>query len=91
MGTNGRKFKMTWEPKPTDIKWLRNLFTSLKEGGVWVIPATGQTFTKCGNKLTLTSKINVGSDEYSSEEAQADMFYRTSVIGKKIGIEVNKA
>lgn len=81
---------MTWKPEPTDIEWLQNLFTLLKENGTWVVPATGQTFVKHGNKLTLTSETTVGPDEYRSEEAQAQMFHRVSVIGNKIGIEVDK-
>jgi hypothetical protein len=81
---------MTWNPKESDIEWLQNLFTSLKENGTWAIPATGQVFVKHGNKLTLTSETTGGPDEYRSEEAQADMFHKVSVVGKKIGIEVDK-
>jgi len=81
---------MTWNPKESDIEWLRNLFASLNENGTWAIPATGQIFVKHGNKLTLTSETAVGPDEYRSEEAQADMFHRVSAVGKKIGIEVDK-
>ena len=81
---------MTWNPRESDIEWLQNLFTSLKENGTWAIPATGQIFVKHGNKLTLTSETAVDPDEYRSEEAQAQMFHRVSAVGKKIGIEVDK-
>ena len=81
---------MGWEPKDTDIEWLRNLFRVLAQDGTWAIPATGQVFVKRGKSLVLVNSMDVDPDKYRSEEAQADMVYKTQTIGRKIGIEVTK-
>ena len=33
-----------WEPEAKDIAWAANLVMSLKEGGVWGAPDSGQIF-----------------------------------------------
>ena len=45
-----------WEPSESDIKWLRNVFSMVKDGGVWVVPKTNQLFIKNGNALVYRKK-----------------------------------
>ena len=78
---------MTWNPRPSDIEWTRNVIAMLKEGGSWVIPMTGQTFVKQGDKLILIDSMP--TDAYG-EEAQADMFQKVFEIGKQLNINVEK-
>lgn len=39
------------------IEWSRKLFDSLKEGGVWGVPACGLIFTKQGDAMVLTGRM----------------------------------
>jgi hypothetical protein len=87
MGIYRRRSKMTWNPRPSDIEWTRNVIAMLKEGGSWVIPMTGQTFVKQGDKLILIDSMP--ADSYG-EEAQADMFQKVLEIGKQLNIKVEK-
>lgn len=70
-----------WKPSATDIKWLKKVFTYLKEGGSWIAPITGQMFEKRGKLLVL---INEDIPDSSR------IFERSQVIGPKIGIKVIK-
>lgn len=87
MGKHRKGTAMTWNPRPSDIEWTRNVIAMLKEGGSWVIPITGQTFVKQGDKLVLISSMP--TDSYG-EEAQADMFQKVLEIGKQLNIKVEK-
>jgi hypothetical protein len=68
-----------WVPSESDKAWLRNHFNMLNEGGMWMVPATGQIFLKRGDSLVWTNE-DMGD--------LADIFTRSKIIGKEIGIEV---
>lgn len=36
---------MAWEPTSDDIEWTRNCINTIKDGGVWVVPASMSMFT----------------------------------------------
>jgi len=36
---------MDWDPKQSDIEWVKNLIRSLKEGGTWAVPCAMSIFT----------------------------------------------
>jgi hypothetical protein len=42
---------------PSHVEWCRRLFASLKEGGVWGLPASGLIFMKRGKDLVLTARM----------------------------------
>jgi hypothetical protein len=68
-----------WAPIETDREWLKSLFESLNENGIWMAPMTGQIFLKRGDSLVWTNE-DVGDP--------ADIFIRSKIIGKEIGVEV---
>jgi hypothetical protein len=68
-----------WTPTDADRGWLSNLVRSLNNGGVWVVPATGQIFMKRDDSLIWTNE-DLGDD--------SNIFQRTKIIGDEIGIEV---
>lgn len=71
-----------WVPETYHIEWLKNLFDSLNEGGLWVIPATNHIFQKNGNKLIWKNH---------KEMDDKDKIYSCSVIiGNLCNIEVIK-
>lgn len=73
----------TWKPKEDWKRWLKNHFDSINDGGMWLVPATGQVFMRRGNSLIWTNE-DVGDP--------ADIFVRTKIIGSEITppIEVYK-
>lgn len=42
-----------WEPSPHVLNWFRNLLRTLKNGGEWVVPATGQVYQVDQNNRTV--------------------------------------
>jgi hypothetical protein len=36
---------MEWTPKSSDIEWMTSLLHDLKDGGVWIVPGEGSSFT----------------------------------------------
>ena len=59
-----------WEPSESDIKWLRNVFSMVKDGGVWVVPKTNQLFIKNGNALVYRKK---NTECMVEQELEADI------------------
>lgn len=37
--------------------WCRNLFESLREGGIWTVPRSGLVFTRKADRLVLTEAM----------------------------------
>lgn len=40
-----------------EIAFSRNLFATLKDGGVWAVPRSGLLFRRDGNQLVLQAKL----------------------------------
>jgi hypothetical protein len=71
-----------WIPEEYHVKWLKEVFDFLKEGGNWIAPATNHIFQKQGNALVWKNH-NVMKDEH-------EIYARSSIIGKYCGIELIK-
>jgi len=74
----GKKSK--WEPRQSDVDWLRGLVIQLKDGGSWVAPMGFQIDKIDDRHLQLKASVN-------SEECQ-EVLRRTMLIAKRLGIEV---
>jgi len=71
-----------WIPEEYHVKWLKEVFDFLKEGGNWIAPATNHIFQKQGNALVWKNH-DVMEDEH-------EIYARSSIIGKCCGIELIK-
>ena len=71
-----------WIPEEYHVKWLKEVFDFLKEGGNWIAPATNHIFVKQGNALVWKNH-DVMEDEH-------EIYARSSIIGKYCGIELIK-
>lgn len=71
-----------WIPEEYHVKWLKEVFDFLKEGGQWIAPATNHIFEKQGNTL-LWKNHAVMVDEH-------EIYARSQIIGKYCRIEVIK-
>jgi hypothetical protein len=76
-----------WEPKESDIKWLRNVFSMVKDGGVWVVPKTNQLFIKSGNAFVYRKK---NTECMVEQEREADMLFKIRLTAKAAGIEMRE-
>lgn len=70
-----------WKPTDADRDWMSRMFASLNDGGIWIVPATGQAFMKRGNSLIWTN------EELGDESS---IFVRAKIIGEDMGIDVYK-
>ena len=70
-----------WAPTDHDLEWFKDMFSSLNENGVWVVPDTGQTFIKKGDAL-------VWSNEHLGDKNL--VYERSKSIGSGLGIDVIK-
>lgn len=68
-----------WRPTDSDRAWVSRLLASLNDGGVWVVPATGQIFMKRGDSLIWTNE-ELGDS--------SNIFIRTKIICEEMGIDV---
>jgi len=69
-----------WEPRDSDIEWVKDLIRILKDGGIWVPPAMGFfTIDKQAKTFTMTAK---------TPEHDAELFERTVKACKAIGYTV---
>lgn len=76
-----------WEPSESDIKWLRNVFSMVKDGGVWVVPKTNQLFIKNGNALVYRKK---NTECMVEQEREADMLVKIRLTASAAGIEMRE-
>ena len=76
-----------WEPSESDIKWLRNVFSMVKDGGVWVVPKTNQLFIKNGNALVYRKK---NTECMVEQELEADMLVKIRLTASAAGIEMRE-
>ena len=76
-----------WEPSESDIKWLRNVFSMVKDGGVWVVPKTNQLFIKNGNALVYRKK---NTECMVEQELEADMLVKIKLTASAAGIEMRE-
>lgn len=44
-------------PPELHADWCRNLFATIREGGVWMVPRSGMIFTKRAGRLVLTAEM----------------------------------
>lgn len=70
-----------WTPTDSDREWMRRLINLLKDGGTWMVPATGQVFTKKGDSLVWTNE-EVGDE--------SEVYQRSKIIANEMGIDVYK-
>ena len=68
-----------WAPTEQDLEWFKDMFSSLNENGVWVVPATGQTFIKKGDALVWSNE-DLGD--------KSSVYERSKLIGSGLGIDV---
>ena len=69
-----------YEPKDSDIRWLRSVVDSLSVRGMWIAPM-GFAFKKTGeSELTLV--------QADPKENVLEMIERTKKIAKKAGIRI---
>jgi len=73
--------KNDWMPEPSDMNWLQNVYSMLKEGGQWVAPISGQVFQKKANVLIWIND-DIG-DHFK-------IYERSNLIGRFLGIKVVK-
>lgn len=73
--------KNDWMPEPSDMNWLQNVYSMLKEGGQWVAPTSGQVFLKKANVLIWMNE-ELG-DNFK-------IYERSKLIGRFLGIKVVK-
>jgi hypothetical protein len=64
--------------------WCQRLFNNLADGGDWMVPRTGLTFTRRGDKLVLTKRLT----GFDPRDQQAD-YRATQRQFAKIGIIIS--
>lgn len=69
-----------WKPRKSDIDWVKNLLSSLADGGRWVAPM-GFTVTKVDDR-----NIEIAQAENTPEVR--DTVHRTVLVAEKAGINV---
>lgn len=70
---------MIWEPSPYDIAWTTSLLASIKDGGMWGIPATGSTYRIDHQQKVLVLVVDPGTPE------SAEMHLMIGIVARKMG------
>jgi hypothetical protein len=45
------------KPTQAHVEWSRQLFDTMRDGGVWGVPRSGLLYVKRGNRLVLTARM----------------------------------
>ena len=84
---------MTWKPSDYDLEWSRELFSSLKDGGIWKfstgmmgmpIGNTNATFTKRGDGMVLT---DIHIENFTEQPCLMDRIDKAKICFSKLGIQ----
>ena len=73
-----------WQPEPQDLLWTTSLLKTIRDGGVWVIPATGQAFQISHAERTLTLIRDPGHPD------GPEMYSRIAAVLEKLGWRAKK-
>ncbi len=72
--------KPGWQPRRSDVDWVKNLITTLADGGEWIAPM-GFTITKIDN-------LHIEVSQAVNDEAVKEAVQMTVLIAQKLGIQV---
>ena len=57
--------------KRDDINWCKNLFGSLKDGGLWAVPRSGLIYRRTGESLNLIQRLPDFDEAEQARDAEA--------------------
>lgn len=72
--------KEVWTPSYSDIEWTKNLISTIKEGGSWVVPASKSIWTF--SHENKTAKLVGDPDDETNQRIQ-------TVLVEYLGYEVS--
>jgi len=81
-----------WKPSDYDLEWSRELFSSLKDGGIWkfstgmqkeVVGSTNATFTRRGDSMILT---DIHVENFMEQPCLIDRINMAKICFSKLGI-----
>ncbi len=72
--------KSEWRPKSSDIAWVKNLISTLQDGGKWIAPM-GFTIIKIDDR-------NIELRQADNTPEVRETVHRTALIAEKAGIKV---
>jgi hypothetical protein len=65
---------MPWEPSDFDLQWQRSMLSTIKDGGVWAVPANQSVYQI--NQSSHTYKLLVGDTNDECNKRIALVFER---------------
>lgn len=70
-----------WGPRKSDIDWVKNLLSSLADGGTWVAPM--------GFSVVKINDRNIEITHAANTDEVRDVVHRTVLVAEKAGINVS--